>query len=264
MTERAVGRPPSLLAPRRLGPEEWAGGALGVVSLPSVALLVVLLVSALAGERRVGVEPPSRPPLAEVQLVEARFVRKGRRPDANRMPNRRVPRKATAPRDVVAARRRLRGERRKQEPRRPDAAEDLIRRLGDRAQAFAEIAEEQEQEGDPGGIAEGTESEAREGDLYAGKLYLFFRRGWSVPTVIDAARRRQLVTEVDVQVAEDLRLVGARLRKGSGEPLFDQSVLDHLERLRAQGVRIPEPPASVEARYRGRWIGLRFRGRDAR
>ncbi len=257
-------RPPSLLAPRRLRPEEWAGGLVGVVSFPVLALGVVFLVAVLLGGREAAVVPPQRPPLAEVQLVEARFVRKGRRLDARRLPNRRVPRKATAPRDVVAARRHLRGQRNESPPRRPDAAEDLIRRLGDRAQAFAEIAEQQEQEGDPEGLEEGTETEAREGDLYAGKLYLFFRRGWTVPTVIDAARRKQLVTEVDVRIAEDLRLLGVRLRKSSGESLFDQSVLDHLERLRAQGVSIPEPPVSVEERYRGRWIGLRFRGRDAR
>ncbi len=260
-----VARPPSLLDPRRPRPEEWAGGVAGVLLVPLLGLLAVGLAGAMLGRSEAAkVQPVERPPLAEVQLVEARFVRKGRRADPDRLPSRRVPRKSTAPRDVIAARRNPRANASRRPPRNPNAAEDLIRRLGDRAQAFAEIAEEQEQEGDPEGIEEGTEQEAREGDLYAGKLYVFFRRGWTVPTVIERTKLRSLVAEVDVQVAEDLRIVGVRLRRGSGEPLFDRSVLDQVERLRDQGARIPEPPASVEARYRGRWIGLRFRGRDAR
>ena len=137
-----------------------------------------------------------------------------------------------------------------------------MQRLVDRADLFAEIAEQQEQEGDPDGIEGGTTDQT--GDRYAGQLYAFFRRGWSVPTTIDEAEQAELRVEVSIDVSEELELLDFRLRGSSGNPDFDQSVTAQLERLRAANATIPEPPIAVRPQYIDQWFTLRFRGRDAR
>ena len=123
---------------------------------------------------------------------------------------------------------------------------------------------EQEQEGREDGITEGTETQtARAGDLYAGQLYAFFRRGWSVPTLLNQDEVRSLVCEVDVSITGDAHVGGFRLRRPSGNPLFDQSVLDRLQEIQASGAGLPQPPDEIASDYLGQTIGLRFRGRDA-
>ena len=137
-----------------------------------------------------------------------------------------------------------------------------MQRLMDRADLFAEIAERQEMEGDPDGIEDGTTTQV--GDRYAGELYAFFRRGWSVPTTISEEDQQGLRVEVSIDVSEDLQIVGFRLRGESGNPDFDQSVNAQIERLRAANATIPEPPLAVRPQYVDQWFTLRFRGRDAR
>jgi hypothetical protein len=147
----------------------------------------------------------------------------------------------------------------------PEAVHDIVRRFGDRVQLFAEIAEAVEQEGDPNGIEEGTARTAREGDLYLGQVVMLFRRGWSVPTTIGRDELHQLSTDVVVEFSDDLRVVGHRVARPSGNVLFDQSVVDRIEEVRLSGATLPEPPTEeIGAQYRGVGRRLSFRGRDAR
>jgi hypothetical protein len=202
--------------------------------------------------------------IEEHEVVAARFVKLGR-DFREELPNRNVPLKSTAPPDTTAISKVQRERREVPDagPRPVDPMDDPLQRLVDRADLFAELAEEREREGNPEGIEEGTETEAQAGDLYAGQIYSFFRRGWSVPETIDADALRDLTVEVTIRVGEDLEIVSGTLRGSSGNADFDASVLGQIERLRLSDAMIPEPPILVRPTYVGNPFTLRFRGRHA-
>ncbi len=258
--ERYDNRPPTMLEPRPESREVLVGGALFAlgahVALP---LLVVLVTSALAAAS--ATRPDS---FVEQHVVEARFVRLGKKLDPKKLPNRIVPRKSTAPDKEKVVSKNMNPP----PPDKPDAGPrpenptpDLLTRLGDRAQAFAEIAEEREKEGDPEGIAEGTEKEAQVGDIYLGKLVSFLKRGWTIPTTLGDTSK--LVAAASFEITRDLKVGDFKLDKSSGEPLFDQSVEDRLQQLHDSGATLPEPPPDVAYRFVGKTIGVRFSGEGA-
>ncbi|MGB0679289.1 MAG: TonB C-terminal domain-containing protein [Polyangiales bacterium] len=256
-------RPPSLLGTPRLRAGGWIAG-LVVTLLIHVALpwagrwLIDWLTAQALLQRPEPVEAPAK------VVVAARFVRLGKPLDPTQLPNREVPRLSTAPPDqVVVSKDPQDTPPPDSEAPPPDAQEDLVRRLGDRAQMFAEIAEARDREGDPMGIADGTARNAREGDLYAGRLYQFFRRHWTVPTTISDDERRELTCEVDVTIGLDLQIRRFDVRRSSGNPLFDRSVQDAIAYLQRQRSPIPPPPEELAAEYLGKTLRLRFRGRDA-
>jgi len=231
---------------------------LAVPLLAKTMLSVLVIASA-------NIDKPA-PSIREEHIIEARFVKLGEKRDPRKLPNRRVPIKATAPDNKTVVSKNMNPDPPKSKPdagKRPrQAEEDLITRLGDRAQAFAEIAEKREQEGDPEGVEWGTETEGRAGDIYRGKLYVFFKRGWTIPSTMSESEVQSLVTKVTVQITPQ-RLIGSfEIVGSSGQPLFDQSVVDNLQRLRESHAEIPEPPDEVAHQFLGQKITLRFNGRD--
>jgi hypothetical protein len=261
-------RPRSLLEPRPLdGPQLVGGSTLvgGVLVTIAVFQLVVVAAEAL------GIVPP--PPIAEPPPVEnvvaARFVVLGRELRPNELPDRMVPilrtdtpepRSAPSLEDLPDPP----PPPERDTPRRRDAVDDVLRRLSDDAQVFAEAAEEREREGSPEGIEEGTERTGTEGDLYRGRLYTFFRRGWSVPTTLSEEELSGLTCTAMVDIAADTRIIGFRISRSSGDPEFDASVEAQLTRIRASEPNIPAPPEEVAADYLGREIAIQFHGRNAR
>ncbi len=206
--------------------------------------------------------------LEEEDVIEARFVTLGV-DFHDELPNREVPLLDTAPRQPAQTPTDRtpveRAEEREDEEVPPDAVEDdLLRDVLNRSRVFAEIAEEREREGSPDGIEEGTEREGTEGDIYRGRLFSFFHRGWTVPTTLPQEEREGLTTTMDVQIGDDLSLVQFSVRRGSGNALFDQSVTEQLTRLQAGGQHIPPPPEEVASQYIGTSIVVRFSGRQAR
>lgn len=259
-------RPPSLLQFGAFDSLALLGGfgALfafaGAVAF-ATALYVLVAGVAFGGEANHAGEPP--PPR---QVITARFVQRGRILPPNQLPNRQVPRLSTAPPQGVTVSQtpRAHEDRPDAGPPPPNATDDLLRRLGDRAQVFAEIAEARDREGDPNGLAEGTERIAQAGDLYAGQLYMLFRRGWTVPETISDEQRQELRTTVTIDISQDLHLTGFRVVDSSGNPLFDQSVRSRLTEVKDSNTTLPEPPSEVAAQYLGQTITLRFLGRNAR
>lgn len=241
---------------------EVAGGIAGI-TFPVGLLGVWVLINVLGGALMAASVDDQQPAIEE-NVVAARFVRAGRE-FLEQLPNRKVPVKSTAPQD------RIRVSKNPHDAVPPDAGprpidpmDDPLTRLLERADLFAEIAEQQEQEGHPDGIEEGTETEAQAGDIYRGQLFTFFRRGWSVPTTISDEERRELVHEVWVTVDENLEIIRIRPAGTSGNPDFDQSVISHLERLRDADEQIPDPPVLERPMWLNTPFKLRYRGRDAR
>ena len=253
--------PPLLLKSAALSPAEWIGGFAAVSSIivPTAIILALGGIGAL-----ISMEEEAPVEVIEEEVVSARFVQLGR-DFQDELPNRVVPQAATAPPDSVALSDDPRENVEREERERPDEAlERDLSNLLDRSDLFAEEAEAREREGSELGIEEGTETQAQDGDIYAGQLYAFFRRGWTVPTTITEEQRRDLSVEATIQVAENLQIISVRIRGTSGNPDFDQSVVAQIERLRANNIEVPEPPLAVRPRYVGAPFTLRFHGRNAR
>ncbi|MGD8859428.1 MAG: TonB C-terminal domain-containing protein [Myxococcales bacterium] len=253
-------RPPSMLTAEVFNGKMLVGGAI-IALLAHVVIpgAVVLGMGLLAVTGMAETEPTD---YLEDKVVEARFVRLGKKRDPDKLPNRRVNKLQTAPDKKTVVSKNMKPKKVEKpdagpEPERP--VEDDLLRLGDRAQMFAEIADEMEQEGDPDGVEWGTETEAQLGDIYRGKLVAFFKRGWTIPTTLGDTSK--LVVVAEVKLTADLKVGPSEILKPSGDPLFDQSVEDRFEQLRSLGTSIPEPPIEQRDMFLGKKITVRFRGK---
>lgn len=253
-------RPPSMLDGPPWSREMLHGGLLAAL-LAHVALpvMIVLITSILAATLAKG----GPPPVIDRHVVEARFVRLGKKPDPHKLPQRKVPIKATAPDPATVVSKNLDPPKPKPDAGPPPERRsvDPLTRIGDRAQALAEIVEDKP-EGDPEGSREGTDSEAQIGDVYLGKLVALFKRGWTIPSTLGDTSRLQVTTSF--QITHDLKVGDFSLEATSGEPLFDQSVEDRFREMQSQGVRLPPPPPEVADRFLGKTIGVRFHGEGSK
>jgi len=253
-------RPVSMLEQSPVSRSMLIGGVLGVVLAHLGAPLAFFaIMAALAASGLASTKPET---FVEEHIVEARFVRLGEIRDPEKLPDRKVPPKATAPDDSTVVSK----VNEPPPPQKPDAGvrqahaeEDSIRRLTERAEAFAEIEQQRELEGDPNGVEDGTETEAQAGDIYAGQLREFFKRGWTIPTTLGDTSK--LVSVVSVEITTQLKVGPFEVTRGSGEALFDQSIEDRINELKTLGTTVPEPPPEVAAKFLGRSITLNFRGR---
>jgi hypothetical protein len=255
-------RPPSLLGRRVVTGKMALGGVLFAIGAHLLVPASIALVLAIIAATGIGATPTVAIP--EDRVVSARFVKLGKKPDPKKIPNRKVPIKTTAPEPGVAVSKNPDPVK----PKKPDAGpppdraeENPLKNLGDRAQAFAELAQKQEEEGDPNGVEDGTELEAKAGDLYRGQLVSFFRRGWSIPTTIGDTSK--LTTRATVEISADRHVSGHEITVSSGEPLFDQSVEDRFNELQSLGTTLPEPPPEVADQFRGDWkLDVNFIGKN--
>lgn len=253
-------RPPSLLGRRVITSKMAIGGVLFAIGAHLLVPAVIALMIAIIAATGVGAIPTQAIP--ENKIVEARFVRLGQKLDPKKLPNRKVPIKTTAPQPGIAVSKEMDPPKPKEpKPKPPEHAEENpLLHLGDRAQQFAEIQEKREQEGDPNGIADGTETQAKAGDLYRGQLVAFFKRGWTIPSTLGDTSR--LTTRASVEITPDRHVGDHSIGKPSGEPLFDQSVEDRFNELRSLGTTLPEPPPEVADQFSGTWtLDVNFIGK---
>ena len=260
----------SLLETEQPTPLEIAGGVgFAFGALLALPLLVLLSGYLLGGMQALFATRNDALPPAPVEVIETRFVRLGKKRPQRRLPSKEVPaaqqsaRIPTAPDSSAAVpvpssspEKGLAKSKKKQEQ------DDLLSALGERAGAISDMRKGPELEGDPEGILEGTKSEGDEKDIYLGKLYSYFRRGWQVPTVISADELKQLTCVVALDVTPDGRVGDYEIKRPSGNEAFDESVRRRLSQ--AEGAALPEPPESVADQVLGETISLRFFGRHAR
>lgn len=268
----ADGRPDTAFGAHWLSGVALVGGAVTSVSIPALfaglmslsALLAADLVAPLAALQPDDEQAPRETILEEV--IQARFVQLGR-DFRNELPDRQVPVLSTAPPEPSEVPRENTPTRdqptSRVENRPPNTVDDLLTRLDRRAELFEEMAERRDVEGSPEGLEEGTERQGSEGDLYRGRLYSFFRRGWTIPTTLSRDESRRLTTTMNVSIGADLQLRDFEIRSSSQNPLFDDSVVQQLTRLQASSTPIPPPPDEVAEQYVGRTIAVRFTGREA-
>lgn len=268
----ADGRPGSAFGAHWLSTTAILGGFASSVLIPFAFALLVLLCTLIAMVvaavvQMISPEAPRESALEEVDVIEARFVRLGRDFEEE-LPNREVHVLSTAPPEPSLVPREDTPVQTDQptqhiEDRPPQTVNDLLARLDSRAEIFEEMRDRPELEGSAEGIEEGTETQATEGDIYRGRLYAFFRRGWSIPTTLSRDEARGLQATINVSIGEDLAITSFEVRSSSGNPIFDDSILQQLTRLQAADQHIPPPPEEVADQYVGRTIAVRFHGREA-
>ena len=150
----------------------------------------------------------------------------------------------------------------KPKKKRDQRDEDLLSQLGERAGAISDLTKGPELEGDPDGIVEGTKATGDELEIYLGKLYSYFRRGWQVPTLITDDELQKLACVIEVSITKSGRVGAYEVGRPSGNEAFDESVRRRMRQ--AEGAELPGPPESVANRILGETISLRFFGRHAR
>jgi hypothetical protein len=253
-------RPASMLDGAPVSSGMVLGGVVGIlIAHIGLPLAFFAIISGLAVSGIADTEPDT---FIEDRIVEARFVRLGEKRDPKKLPDRKVPIKSTAPDDSTV----ISKDNEPPPPQKPDAgvrpekpeAEDPLIRLNNRAEAFSEIEKQRELEGDPEGVDFGTETEAQAGDIYQGQLVAFFKRGWTIPSTLGDTSK--LSASATVEITADLKVGPSEITKGSGEPLFDQSIEDRFAELRSLGTTLPEPPPEVAKDYLGKAMTVRFHG----
>jgi outer membrane biosynthesis protein TonB len=251
-------RPLSALERRPIHPDMVIGGIVAVLVAHIALPILVKLVTTALGATIADAGPQQS--FIEEHVVEARFVQKGVKLDPKKLPDRIVPRKSTTPIDdstVVSKNMNPEPPEKREKPPK-DAEKNELENIGDRAQLYAEIQKEMEKEGEEDGVEGGTET-AQTGDLYAGQLYNFFRKNWTIPNTISDPTKFNAT--VDIDISRDMHVTGFKIARGSGDALFDQSVEDLFNKLRSENLELPEPPPDAEHRYRGRSITITFSGK---
>ncbi len=265
----------SLFETEHLDGREILGGlgfaAAVFVAIPALALLSALMLDGL--QSLMGPSVEELPP-APLEVIETRFVRLGKPRDSRRLPSKDIPVEQaapeptapkptpTAPAPVPSQAKPEKGLAKAKEEPKQEPVEDLLEQLGESAGAISDLSRGPELEGHEEGIAEGTKATGDEREIYQGKLYQYFRRGWNVPTSISDEALNELACVVAIQVTEDGRVGGYEVTRPSGNDVFDESVL--LRIAQAEDAELPEPPASVAPMVLGQVISLRFFGRHAR
>jgi outer membrane biosynthesis protein TonB len=272
MTEVSDWRALSLLETEQPTLTEIAGGVgfalTAFAVIPALALLSAFLFGGMESLFGGGVDdlpPPT------IEVIETRFVRLGKRKEARRLPSKEIPDpQQTAPvpqapdSEPMAAVPTGKKEKGLAEPKekRNQRDEDLLSQLGERAGAISDLTKGPELEGDPDGIVEGTKASGDEVEIYIGKLYSYFRRGWQVPTLITDEELQKLACVIELSITKDGRVGDYEVKRPSGNEAFDDSVRRRMSQ--AEGAELPAPPESVANRILGKTISLRFFGRHAR
>jgi len=238
------------------------------VALPTLVLLSGFLLGGMQSIFGLGADDLPPPP---IEVIETRFVRLGKQRPQRRLPSKEVPaaqQSARAPAapdsDAAAPVPSGKNDKGLAEPKkkRQRQDEDLLATLGQRAGAISDLRKGPELEGHEEGIVEGTKATGDERDLYLGKLYTYFRRGWQVPTLIPDDELEQLTCVIELSVTEDGRVGDYEVTRPSGNEAFDDSVRRRVDQ--AKGAALPDPPESVAKQVLGETISLRFFGRHAR
>lgn len=272
MAEVSDWRALSLLETEQPTLAEIAGGiAFTIVSFVGIPVLAILSAFLFGGmESLFGAGVDDLPP-PTIEVIETRFVRLGKRKEPRRLPSKEIPdvqqtapvpqAPESEPMAAVPTADKDKGLAKPKEKRK-ERDEDLLSQLGERAGAISDLTKGPELEGDPDGIVEGTKATGDELEIYLGKLYSYFRRGWQVPTQLSDEDLQKLACVIELSITEDGRVGEFEVSRPSGNEAFDESVRRRMSQ--AEGSALPGPPESVANRVFGKTISLRFFGRHAR
>jgi outer membrane biosynthesis protein TonB len=250
---------------RKTDPVAVAGGAFGVILMAGV--ISALPVIAAAG----GADEATSGDAEPFEYIEARLLKYGEEKDPEALPDRIVPAQPTAPEDVLPLDRnenKKEPEKKEEKPKpQADAVTDnKLRQVFEKARAFAEIQDDYVPEGHPDGVPEGEVTDpalASMGATYGHRIKRLFLERWVVPTLLPEAALKKLSAKVNIRVDINMVIISATFLKKSGNPMFDDSVQNAIDRVRQEVRTLPPPPEAIASNIFGGGINLKFNGREA-
>jgi hypothetical protein len=246
-------------------PVALAGGTAGVIVFMVMILLLPLVEKAgIGASGDVSGDAP-------FEYVEARLLKSGEIKDEKELPDRIVPALPTAPREVIALDRNADKPEppKKEEKPRPQADavnDDKLREVFDKARAFAEIQDDYVPEGHPDGVPDGDVTDpalASMGATYGRRITRFIKERWVVPTLISESELRDLKVKISLKFNAEMTIIEYRLLKSSGNRMFDDSVINAVERTQKEVRHLPEPPEAIAGRIYGGGMIVKLNGSDA-
>ncbi len=252
---------------RRADPIAVVGG---LTSTVGIALLFVFLpIIAAASRALVEVDESDVPPF---EYIEARLLKFGEEKDKEALPDRIVPALPTAPEEVLP----LDRKENKPPPPKPVAkkpkrqaqavTDSKLRQVFDKARAFAEIQDDYVPEGHPDGVPDGDVTDpklASIGATYGHRIKRVFVEHWVVPTLLSEAQLKKLRAKVNFKFDINMVIVSAKFTKKSGNRMFDDSVQNAIDQVRAKVRSLPPPPEAIASNVFGGGINITFNGREA-
>ncbi len=199
-------------------------------------------------------------------VIAASLLKLGKPLDPSKLPDRMVPKKATAPKNDLVASTNDPSHKVDGGPPPPNVENSDIASLVKKSDPFAEDAgvvrpEQGFAEGVEGGLAT-DKSQVHPGDMYAARLGTFFHERWQYPTVISQGEANKLCVVVEFNL--NPRMVIWHVRtipvKVSGNDLFDDSARTMLQKLLDDRTALPEPPPEVADQYKGRTVQVVLSG----
>ena len=205
-------------------------------------------------------------PLVARPVVQAALLKLGKPLDPNKLPDRLVPQKRTAPKKTLTASADDPAKKVDAGAPPPNVTDSDITNLIAKSDPFAEDAGKvRPEEGHPGGVDGGTETDpnkVRAGDMYAMQLSQFFGQRLTLPTVISPADEKRLCAVFEFNIGRNMVIwyVKSAATRPSGNELFDDSVRSMLLKLLEDKTPLPAPPPEVDEQYRGRRIQINIVG----
>jgi len=204
-----------------------------------------------------------------IQFIPATLVKLGTPPDPDGVLHRKVPALATGPKDKIPVSTELNVPKKNypEDEKAPMfAVEDSkIRKVFEKARAFAEITDNPAIEGLPDGVPEGEVTDpslVKAGNIYATKLYRIFKEMWVVPSYMSQKEIESLMVKVRVIISPDLKISDYKLVKKSGNSGFDASVIEIFKKFETEGRSLPEPPDEIASKLFEGGLEIRFYGKD--
>jgi hypothetical protein len=243
-----------------------AAGTIGVIATGALLLALPIIAEA-------AVEPPAPERDAEpMEYVEARLLKLGEIKDEKALPDRVVPPQPTAPEEVLPLDRDEDRPEPPEEPekkpeRQPDAVSDNeLRKVFEKARAFAEIQDDYTPEGHPDGVPDGEVTDpslASIGATYGHRIKRIFLERWIVPTLLSESQLEGLRVKVNLRVDIEMVITDIEYLKESNSEIFNDSVKNAIERVREEVRTLPDPPEAIASRIFGGGINITFNGEEA-
>jgi outer membrane biosynthesis protein TonB len=251
---------------RRTDPFALAGGIFGVMMV--LGVLIALPVIATAGSAPASSGEGTEEPF---EYIEARLLKWGEIKDPEALPDRIVPALPTAPEDVLPLDRnaeKKEPEKKVEKPKRQAGAavDDKLRKVFEKARAFAEVQDDFIPEGHPDGVPDGDVTDpalASMGATYGHRINRIFLERWVVPTLLSEKVKDQSKVKVLIRVDINMIITDVKFLKKSGNAMFDNSVQTAIDRVRQEVRTLPAPPEALASKIFGGGIVLKFNGSDA-